>query len=234
MKDRFLIKICGVTRESGVGLVSGSGADYLGLLINMPSPRSLDPDTAARFAKLATIPVIILFMNAEKQLIVDAVERIRPAGVQLQGDDPPEFISELRPLLSCEIWKGVHLPASGAEEWSIGEYARKIESCCEAGADKILLDTTVKTAGGKQMGGTGKCYDWNRARRIVEMSPRPVIMAGGLTPENVADAIRAVRPAGVDLASGVESEKGIKDPVKVAAFVRNVRAATDESSRYSR
>jgi phosphoribosylanthranilate isomerase len=224
--ETIKIKICGVTRESGVAIVCGSGADYIGLLVDMPSPRSLDPAAAARFARLATIPVILLFMDSKKEFVAEVAEKIQPAGVQIQGMEPAKSIAELRPLISCEIWKGIHIPALGTEEWDVDEYARKVESYCEAGADKILLDTVVKTSGGKRMGGTGKCYDWNRALLLAERSPRPVIMAGGLNPGNVAEAIRTLRPFAVDIAGGVESEPGIKDPAKVAAFVRNARAAS--------
>jgi phosphoribosylanthranilate isomerase len=226
MGNDCLIKICGVTRIEDVDLIGGSGADFMGLLINMPSPRTLDPDTAARFAARSAVPVILLFLNSDAGLIAECAGRIKPAGVQIQGDEPPEFIASLRLALSCEIWKGVHLPAEGSGDWRVEEYHEKIIRYARSGADKILLDTVLLKGNTRQMGGTGKTYDWEKARLLARESPAPVIMAGGLTPENVADAIRAVRPAGVDLASGVESQKGIKDPEKVAAFVKNVRSAT--------
>jgi phosphoribosylanthranilate isomerase len=224
MSGNCLIKICGITREQDVALVGGSGADYMGLLIDMPSPRTLDLETAARFASLSQIPVILLFMGSALSRITEAAEKIRPAGVQIQGEEAPEYIAELRALVTCEIWKGVHLPADGGGEWEPKKYFEIIRRYSESGADKILLDTVLLKGNTKQMGGTGRTYDWAKARLLAEKSPKPVIMAGGLTPENVADAIRAVRPAGVDLASGVESQKGIKDPDKVAAFVRNVKS----------
>jgi len=225
MSDSRLIKICGVTREPDVELVGRSGADFMGLLINMPSPRSLDPAAAARLAAMSPIPVILLFMGAKQDLIAEAAGAMRPAGVQIQGEEAPEYIAGLRELVSCEIWKGIHLPAQGAGGWSVETYLAKIRCFAESGADKILLDTVLLKGDIKQMGGTGRTYDWRKARDLAARSPRPVIMAGGLNPENVAEAIRTVRPAGVDLASGVESEKGVKDPVKVAAFVKNARSA---------
>ncbi|MFA6448203.1 MAG: phosphoribosylanthranilate isomerase [bacterium] len=226
MSGSLIIKICGITRETDVDLIGYSGADYMGLLIDMPSQRSLDLDTAARFAALSQIPVILLFLGASRELIADAAKMIRPAGVQIQGEETPEYIAALRTLVSCEIWKGVHLPAGSGSDWDAEPYHEKIRAFAEAGADKILLDTVLLKDGAKVMGGTGCSYDWGKARLLAERSPRPVIMAGGLNPENVADAIRATRPAGVDLASGVEAQKGIKDPAKVAAFVKNARAAS--------
>jgi len=220
--NRRLIKICGITREPDVELVGRSGADFMGLLIDMPSPRTLDLETAARFAALSHIPVILLFFGATLELVAEAAEKIRPAGVQIQGEEPPEFIAGLRAIVPCEIWKAVHLPAGGSCDFEIEAHHEIIRRYAESGADRILLDTVLLKGNTKQMGGTGATYDWEKARLLAERSPKPVMMAGGLTPENVADAIRAVRPAGVDLASGVESQKGIKDPGKVAAFVKNV------------
>lgn len=225
MKNSCFIKICGVTRLEDVELIGGSGADYIGLLVNMPSPRTLDPEKASVFASRSKIPVIILFFNPEEGLVVECAERIRPAGVQLQGDETPEFVASLRARLDCEIWKAVHIPADAGADLDAGAYKERIAAYAESGVNKALLDTIVRKGDTRLMGGTGVTYDWNAARVIAAESPLPVIMAGGLTPENVAEAIRTVRPAGVDLASGVESSKGIKDPAKVTAFVKNVRSA---------
>jgi len=224
--SRCLIKICGITREADVALIGDSGADYMGLLIDMPSQRSLDLPTAARFAAMSRIPVVLLFMGAETSLVEEAARAIRPAGVQIQGEETPDYIAGIKEVVSCEIWKGAHLPAGEETEWSVDEQLAKLRRYAEAGADKILLDTVLLNGDSKQMGGTGKTYDWSRAARLASLSPRPVIMAGGLNPANVAEAIRTVRPAGVDLASGVESQKGVKDPGKVAEFVKNVRSVS--------
>ncbi len=222
---RCLIKICGITREADVELIGGSGADYMGLLIDMPSKRSLDLPTAARFASMSRIPVVLLFMGADTSLVAEAAREIQPAGVQIQGEETPDYIAAIKETVSCEIWKGVH-PAGEESEWSVEQYLEKLIGFAEAGADKLLLDTVLRKGNTKRMGGTGKTYDWGRAARLAALSPLPVIMAGGLNPANVTDAIRVVRPAGVDLASGVESRTGIKDPGKVDEFVKNVRAAS--------
>jgi phosphoribosylanthranilate isomerase len=223
MKTR--VKICGVMLEEDVALVNRSGADYIGLLVDMPSVRSLSPERAAVLARLATVPVILLFMDAPPDFISNVVCSIHPAGIQLQGRETPESVSHLRSMIECEIWKGVHLPASGTGHLSIRESKRKIYCYHEMGADKILLDTIVEKDGKEIRGGTGITYDWDAGREIASGAPCPVFMAGGLNPENVCDAIAAVRPYGVDLASGVEKEKGIKDPAKVALFMERVLSA---------
>ncbi len=219
------IKICGVTREEDVALVSASGADYVGLLVNMPSARTLTPERAVELAALSGIPAILLFMGSPAELVAETARAARAAGVQIQGDEAPEFIASIRPLLDCEIWKGIHLPAEGSGDCDERAALDLMRLHAAAGADRLLLDTVSVEGGKRRMGGTGRVYDWDAAARIASLSPRPVFMAGGLNPDNVADAIRRVRPFGVDLAGGVESAPGIKDPEKVAAFVHAVRSA---------
>ncbi len=214
-----------MTREEDVTLISNSGAHYIGLLIDMPSVRTLDETRAATFATIATIPVVLLFFDHDIDHIVHCVERIAPAAVQLQGHESPEDVSHLRTRIKCEIWKGIHLPAAGSGEVPYTAINRRMYCFHEMGADKLLLDTYVKTSLGLSMGGTGMTYDWDFAATVAATAPCPVFMAGGLSPENVAEAIGKLHPFGVDLASGIESSKGIKDPAKVAAFVKAVRDA---------
>lgn len=221
----FTIKICGVTREEDVAVAGESGADFLGLLIDMPSPRTLTKERAAELLRISKIPVVLLFFDKPAEEIASIVERLKPAGIQLQGHEPAKDISWLKQRISCEIWKGVHLPASGQGQVQVQEMLADINRYDVSGADKILLDTMVKTPRGEKRGGTGKTADWNAAAELVALAQKPVILAGGLTPGNVARAIETVNPAGVDLSSGVESAPGVKDHDKVRAFVRNARKA---------
>jgi len=215
------IKICGLTRVEDVELISRSGADYAGLLINMPSKRTLDLETAVEFSKICKIDTVLLFMNSEIEFVIRAVDVIKPFGVQLQGAETPEYIVKMKKEIECEIWKGVHLPADGIINQR--QVLDVMNDYAESGANIILLDTVVTGEAGKQFGGTGRTYDWDEAKNIVQASPLPVMIAGGLNPDNVSEAICKLKPFGVDLASGVESRKGIKDPEKVRRFVLNVR-----------
>lgn len=223
----FKIKICGVTREQDVAVVSESGADFLGLLIDMPSPRTLTEERAGELLRISKIPVVLLFFDKPAEEVAAIVERLKPAGIQLQGHESAKDVSWLRQRVSCEIWKGVHLPASDQGQVQVQETLADINRYDLSGADKILLDTVVKTKDGEKRGGTGKTADWNAAAELVTLTQKPVILAGGLTPDNVARAIETVNPAGVDLSSGVESAPGIKDHDKVRTFVRNARKAGD-------
>jgi phosphoribosylanthranilate isomerase len=219
------IKICGVTREQDVKLIGECGADFVGLLIDMPSRRTLDEARAAELKAASAIPVALLFFDKPREDVARIAERLSPAAVQLQGHEPPQDIQWLRARIQCEIWKGVHLPALGQGQIQSQETLSRMNDCSMAGADVILLDTVVKPQhGAEQMGGTGKTFDWNAAAELSAVFPGRVMLAGGLNPENVGRAIDMVHPWGVDLASGVESgTPGVKDPDKVRAFIREVR-----------
>ena len=219
------VKICGVKREEDVEMVAQSGADYLGLLVDMPSPRTLDKERAAHLMKLSQIPVILLFFDKPAGQVIAIANELRPHGIQLQGRESCDDVSRIRAGISCEIWKGLHLPEKGTAEVQVQEIISAMNEYQIAGADKILLDTMVKRAAGEQRGGTGKTFDWRVAAEIASLYPGPIVLAGGLTPDNVSEAIDIVHPAVVDLASGVESAPGVKDPARVAAFMREVRKA---------
>lgn len=226
MSSRTRVKLCGVKRKEDVVAISESGADFIGILVDMPSLRTNTPAEAAVLADASTIPVVLLFMNNEFSHVVKVAKDISPSVVQLQGMESEDYVSSLRREIGSEIeiWKAVHLPYGESCENDAKEAESKFHSFHKAGADKILLDTIVK--GGKtiEMGGTGKTYDWDYAAEIVKTAPCPVLMAGGLTIDNVAVAIEKVKPWGVDLASGIEISKGIKDPAKITAFMNAVRS----------
>ncbi|MEW6201875.1 MAG: phosphoribosylanthranilate isomerase [bacterium] len=217
------IKICGVTNEEDVRLISDAGADYLGLLLDVPSPRSLTLERVEGLSKISRVPVVILFSDAETEKIQKAVERIRPYAIQLQGNESPEVISNLRKYVTTEIWKALHFPAQGDGIVPIEEVKHKMKEYAEAGSDKIILDTVVVREGKREQGGTGKTHDWGLAEELAALSAVPVFLAGGLNPENVCEAIEKVQPYGVDLSSGVEKSVGKKDPQKVRTFIKRVR-----------
>ncbi len=219
MPDRPRLKICGITNTADARLVSASGADYCGILVEVPaSRRSLPLPAAVEVAAAATIPVVILLCDAPPELVVEAAARIAPHAVQLHGHESPDYIRGLRPLLRCEIWKALHLPPL-PEEATPDQYVA-------AGVDAFLLDSATTTGGVQNLGGTGTPCDWDMAAQAVRAISKPVFLAGGITPENVGEALRRVRPHGIDLCSGVERAKGQKDPEKVQRLIETFRQAS--------
>ena len=180
------------------------GADAIGLVFHRPSPRCVTVDEARRI--VAALPpfasVVGLFMNAEPAVIRAVLSEVPLSLLQFHGDEEPN---------ACAAFG---LPYIKAVPMGAGADARDYEQRF-AGAAGLLLDSH----GGQQMGGTGHGFDWTR---IPSECLKPLILAGGLHPGNVAAAIRQVRPYAVDVSSGVESAKGIKDAELMRAFLRGV------------
>jgi indole-3-glycerol phosphate synthase/phosphoribosylanthranilate isomerase len=199
------VKICGLRTKDQFLTARDAGADLLGLMFYKPSSRYIQPREAKALLNNVeqgqiTPEIVGVFVNEEAEFINDIVEQVGLHFVQLHGAESPEFCARInRPVI-----KGLRLD-SRSDLKKIAEY---VES-----AWRILLDTpTVK------WGGTGETHDWNLARSIAQQTP--VFLAGGLTPENVAEAIHRVRPWGVDVSSGVETNSH-KDPAKIRAFIQN-------------
>lgn len=199
------VKICGLRTRDQIHTASDAGADLLGFMFYESSPRYLQPGEARELLNNVeqvqiTPDIVGIFVNEEAEFINDVVEQVGLHFVQLHGEESPEFCERIkRPVI-----KGLHLN-SKADLKKIAAYAET--------AWRILLDTpTVK------WGGTGETNDWNIARLAAQQTP--IILAGGLTPENVMEAILRVHPWGVDVSSGVEIN-GHKDPAKIRAFIQN-------------
>ncbi len=203
---RTRVKICGITRAQDAWTACEAGADAIGLVFYPPSPRFLAYEQARmlRDALPAFVTAVALFVDPSRDEVERVLDRVRPGALQFHGDEPPEFCERfgLPYVKACRVKEGVNLL----------EYLRPY-----VGASGWLADTYVEA-----YGGTGTRFDWSVVPR---QRPRPLILAGGLTTENVRDAIRRVRPWGVDVTSGVESAKGIKDSAKIAAFMAEVRNA---------
>ena len=207
------VKICGNTTVEDALLATDLGADAVGVIVDVPvpSPRRIRAENAKEI--LAAIPpqlegvaVVISERLEEVQRIHDIA---RPKAIQLHGHESAELVGEVKATLSCLVWKTVHVRGE--------ESVREAVAYAEV-ADVLLLDTP--SAG---LGGSGKAHDWAISRRIVEAVGVPVFLAGGLTPENVRGAIEAVKPHGVDVVSGVEGEKGRKDPRKLELFIKRAK-----------
>lgn len=198
-------KICGLTSHGDLEIAVEAGADAIGLTVavDVDTPREIDVDLAVELAD-ATPPfvaTVLVTMPDDLDDTVELVDRIQPDVVQIHGDVTPNSLQ----TLSGNV-RGAVIKAVSPDE------ARSYEAV----ADALLVDSLDETGAG----GTGKTHDWDRARELVDELAVPVVLAGGLTPENVSEAVETVRPFAVDVASGVEARPGAKDPEAVASFVR--------------
>ncbi|HSO07968.1 MAG TPA: phosphoribosylanthranilate isomerase [Pelomicrobium sp.] len=201
------VKICGITRAEDALAAAQQGAQAIGLMFYAPSPRSIVPAAAAEIA--AALPPFIcavgVFVNPEAAWVEEVLARVRLDLLQFHGDETPAFCDGFGVpyVKAARVRPGVDLL-----EYSAG-YSR---------AKGLLLDAFEPCV----YGGTGKGFDW---ALVPPGLPLPVVLSGGLTPGNVGEAIRTVRPWAVDVSSGVEAAKGIKDAAKIAAFIEEVRNA---------
>jgi len=205
------VKICGVCRVEDALAAAEAGVNAVGCLVALdrPSPDQVTAETArAVFSVLP--PFIARVLVTHKTVMGDVAELVRASAataVQLHGDFPLVAIPALREAVPfASLIKCVHV--TGDEAIAAAQAAARV-------ADAILLDTKVRG----RIGGTGKTHDWSISARIVESVSKPVILAGGLNPDNVRDAIARVRPFGVDANSGTRGAPGTKDHAKMRAFV---------------
>jgi phosphoribosylanthranilate isomerase len=200
------VKVCGVTRESDLLAVAASGADAVGLISGVPvdTPREVSPEQATSLAAIAP-PFLTTVLVTMPETTTDTLMMARRTGVdavQVHGVDP-EMAAELGDHVRTLL---VATDVDGAPDY-------------EGVADAVLVDSVDESGAG----GTGETHDWARTRELVDSLDTPVVLAGGLTPENVAEAVETVDPYGVDVASGTEASGGVKDREKVEAFVRHAR-----------
>lgn len=207
MQTRTRVKICGITRPQDARLAAQLGADALGLVFYANSPRGLSLQQAQdiRAAVPAFVSLVGLFVNPERKQVDDILAHLHLDCLQFHGDEEPGFCQSF----AMPYMKAVRV-RSGADPLP----SIKIHRLASA----ILLDSYDP----EQAGGTGKKFDWSVARHCVDRSPLPIVLAGGLTPDNVAHAIKEVHPWALDLSSGVESEPGIKDPQRLQTFFNEV------------
>ena len=212
------VKICGITNSEDAKCAARSGADFIGIVVEISSsPRSVSAETAEKIIKSSSLPAVLLFEKSCEEIKNIALQS-KPYGVQLVGEHQPYEIEALRHDLGCAVWKTVHLPKDQAEGMSFDAMLLSVKRFADAGADIIVLDTLLKN----KKGGTGEVCDWETARRLISSCRVPVFLAGGITPANVQDAVARVNPYGVDLSSGVEQRPGKKDPEKIALLMEKI------------
>lgn len=226
-KQSCKVKICGTTSIHDACLAADAGADYSGVLVDVAvSERSLSTSQAVKIASESPIPTVLLLYNRTTSDIHEAVSKIRPFAVQLLGTETPQQVEELRHLVTCQLWKSVYLPAGNPANFKKGvdipAVREQIQAYCDAGADFLLFDSVDMSVDPPRYGGTGKTCDWNVAAELITESPLPVFFAGGIRPDNVKSAIETIAPYGIDLCSGVEASKGVKDKQKLAHLMEQV------------
>jgi len=209
---RTRIKICGITQAIDASAAVDAGADALGLVFYPPSPRAVSVEQAveAVAAVPAFVSVTALFVNPSVEEVQSVIDSVRIDLLQFHGDEDDDF---------CRQFNRPYIKALRVRQAS-----DVVASCVRfPGALAILLDSYKPGV----PGGTGETFDWSL---VPETLPKPIILAGGLEPSNVADAIQQVRPFAVDISGGVEATKGIKDHGKMTEFVKEVYRV-DEHNR---
>ena len=224
-ESKCKVKICGTTSIHDACLASDAGADYSGVLVDVASSeRSLTTTQAVEIASNSPIPTVLLLYNRTTSDIQEAVSQIQPFAVQLLGQEPPQQVQELKRVVACQLWKSVYLPTGSPENVDMSAVRTQMQAYRDVGADYLLFDTVDISVDPPRYGGTGKRYDWRTAAELISESPLPVYLAGGIRPENVKAAIETINPYGIDLCSGVEASKGVKDKQKLERLMEQVRS----------
>ena len=213
-----LVKICGLTNPGDAQMAMEAGADLLGFVNAERSPRYLTPDEISGIiAEIQPrVPTVMVTHSQEIDEILNSFEAAGADILQVHAPLQIDEYSEIKRRVPAVI---ANIPIDSKADKATETLKAKTSKVSEI-VDYILFDTKF----GKELGGTGVSYDWSVAAQLKAYSKKPIIIAGGLTPANVAAAVRQVRPFAVDVSSGVESEVGIKDPAKVTAFVKRAKA----------
>ncbi|MDX1375324.1 MAG: phosphoribosylanthranilate isomerase [Burkholderiales bacterium] len=203
---RVRVKICGITRAEDAVAAARAGADAIGLVFYAPSPRCLALEQARRLREALPpfVSAVALFVNPSREDVERVIDAVRPDALQFHGEEDAAFCGRFGVpyIKACRVREGTDLleyfaPFADAQGW--------------------LADTYVEA-----YGGAGSRFDW---RVVPAERSRPLILSGGLTVDNVREALRMVKPWGVDVSSGVERAKGIKDAARIEAFIAEVENA---------
>ncbi len=207
------VKICGITSNEDLVTAIEAGADAVGFVVNVSSsPRNLTIEKAERLMRNTPVFVKNVVVTVPKRLgeLVEIYERLRPDILQIHGHNLSDSVIREK-LANTRLIRAIQVKSVHA----VDEAVKTANTF-----DAVLLDTFVPD----KFGGTGEVHDWELSKHIrLKVHPKPLILAGGLNPENVQDAVRVVKPYAVDVSSGVESQPGIKDSKKVFEFIKNAK-----------
>lgn len=222
LAQRTRIKICGLTREQDVDAAVEAGADAIGLVLYPKSPRHVTPQRAAELARRLPpfVTPVLLLVNEPADAVRAACEQVPAAVLQFHGDETP---ADCRAAAAGRPWlRAARIPLDAAQPFDLLKFASDFSE-----AQALLLDAHVEG-----YGGAGRTFPWSR---LPTSASCHAVLSGGLTPANVADGIVQVRPRfktlAVDVSSGVEASKGVKDAAKIHQFVAAVRAADERLAR---
>ncbi|MCU4924656.1 phosphoribosylanthranilate isomerase [Halobacteria archaeon AArc-dxtr1] len=206
------VKVCGITQPADVQVAAAAGADAVGIICDVPveTPREVDVERARELAAGAPpfVTTVLVTMPRDPERAAELVDRIQPDAIQLHGAIEPDAVATVRANLPVDVLLAID--AADLDD------ANRFDDV----VDGFVVDSTDEHGGG----GTGETHDWERTRDETADLDSPVVLAGGLTSDNVADAVEAAAPFGVDVASGVESSGGVKDHDAVRSFVANAKA----------
>jgi len=211
---RVRVKICGITREEDLAIAVAAGADAVGFIVGVPSsPRNISLKKAEKLTRLVPIFVksVLVTVLTNINELLKTYEKLIPDAVQIHGGNLPDALTLREKLPNTPLIRAINANPLNALEVAL-EASKSF--------DAILLDSSAPG----RYGGTGIVHDWDLSKCVKQViHPKPLILAGGLNPENVKDAIRTVQPYGVDVSTGVELRPGIKDPEKIRIFVENAK-----------
>jgi phosphoribosylanthranilate isomerase len=211
---RVRVKICGMTKEEDLAVALDCGVDAVGFIVGVPStPRNISMERAERMIGL--VPVfaksVLVTVPTNVDELVRMCEKLKPNAIQIHGENPPDHSIIRERLPNTPLIRAVNANPTNA-------FDKALEA--SKSFDAILLDSFVQG----MYGGTGVVHDWELSKRIKKaIYPKPLILAGGLKPGNVGEAIRSIEPYAVDVSSGVELQPGVKDHGKIEEFIKNAK-----------
>lgn len=209
-----LVKICGLTEPETLQTAIDAGADFIGFVFYPPSPRNISPQTAAELCALvpAHIKHVGLFVDPSDEELNETLKTVPLDSIQLHGSETPERVKEISEKFDLPLIKAIRV-GSKSDLANIESYEPYI--------DWFIFD--AKPVDATLPGGTGQTFDWSLLEGIA--LDTPWMLSGGLTPENVSGALSHLNPPGVDVSSGVEGQKGIKDAEKITRFINEVKTS---------
>lgn len=222
----YKVKLCGTTSVADRNLAAAAGVDWFGVVVETDfSPRSLTIEAARPLFSQPPIPAVALVFEMAEERLCHLLKTLAPTAVQFLNLEEPAVLQRLKAAYpTVELWQSIHLPPAGSDV-SLESVLETVQSYLAAEVDLLLFDTAATLDGKKKFGGTGITADWDIIRKALDTirGKVPVLLAGGIGPENAVAGIKAVLPDGIDLCSGVEAEPGRRDPDKVRALMTAVR-----------